>query len=191
MIQEVEPWWILYFIDALLFTLVCITVVYMGFFSIAYMVSKPNKSKPTKHSNRFIVIIPAYKADEGIENTVKSILGQTYPQRLFDVTVVSDHQKEITNFRLAQFPITLLTPNFDTSTKGKSLQLAINNLPQFKIYDIVIVLDAGNIVEPDFLSKMNNAYEAAGTLGIQAHRMSKNRDTPIAYLDATFEEINN
>src|SRR5574344_2745732 len=124
MIQEVEPWWILYFIDALLFTLVCITVAYMGFFSIAYMVSRPNKSKSTKHSNRFIVIIPAYKADEGIENTVKSILGQTYPQRNFDVTVVSDHEEETTNFRLAQYPIPLLTPDFDPSTQAHSLQLA-------------------------------------------------------------------
>jgi cellulose synthase/poly-beta-1,6-N-acetylglucosamine synthase-like glycosyltransferase len=191
MIQEVEPWWILYFIDALLFTLVCITVAYMAFFSIAYMVSKPNKTKPTKHSNRFIVIIPAYKADEGIENTVKSILGQTYPQRNFDVTVVSDHEKEITNFRLAQYPITLLTPDFESSTKGKSLQLAINNLPQFKIYDLVLILDAGNIVEPEFLQQMNDAYETAGTKAIQAHRLSKNRDTPIANLDAIFEEINN
>lgn len=191
MIQEVEPWWILYLIDALLFTLVCITVAYMGFFSIAYMISKPNKSKSTKHSNRFIVIIPSYKADAGIENTVKSILGQTYPQRNFDVTVVSDHEDELTNFRLAQYPITLLTPDFESSTKGKSLQLAINNLPQFKIYDLVLILDAGNIVEPEFLQQMNDAYETAGTKAIQAHRLSKNRDTPIANLDAIFEEINN
>lgn len=191
MIQEIEPWWILYFIDTLLFTLVCLTVLYMLVFAMAYMVSSPNKTKPTKHSNRFIVIIPAYKADGKIENTVKSILGQNYPQRNFDVTVVSDHESEMTNFRLAQYPITLLTPDFETSTKGKSLQLAINNLPQFKIYDLVLILDAGNIVEPEFLQQMNEAYEIAGTKAIQAHRLSKNRDTAIANLDAIFEEINN
>jgi cellulose synthase/poly-beta-1,6-N-acetylglucosamine synthase-like glycosyltransferase len=189
--MELEYWWIVFIIDGVLFFVVSLNVIYMSIFAFASLFTRHSSEPVAKHQNRFIILIPSYKSDSSIIQTVKSVLGQTYPQRLFDVTVVSDHQKEITNFRLAQFPITLLTPNFDTSTKGKSLQLAINNLPQFKIYDIVIVLDAGNIVEPDFLSKMNNAYEAAGTLAIQAHRMSKNRDTPIAYLDATFEEINN
>ena len=122
---------------------------------------------------------------------MKSVLGQTYPQRLFDVTVISDHQDEMTNFRLAQHPITLLTPNFRYSTKAKSLQYAINNLPQFKIYDLVVILDADNIVLPEFLEELNSAYEYAGTKAIQVHRLSKNRDTASAMLDATFEEINN
>ena len=97
----------------------------------------------------------------------------------------------MTNFRLAQHPITLLTPNFKNSSKSKSLQFAINNLPQFKIYDIVVVLDADNIVLPEFLEELNAAYEYAGTKAIQVHRLSKNRDTSSAILDATFEEINN
>jgi cellulose synthase/poly-beta-1,6-N-acetylglucosamine synthase-like glycosyltransferase len=126
-----------------------------------------------------------------IFNTVSSILGQSYPQRLFDVTVISDHQSEMTNMRLAQSPITLLTPDFTKSTKAKSLQYAILNQPEFKIYDVVIILDASNIVEPEFLEQINDAYEAAGTKAIQAHRLPMNRDTPTARLDAVFEEINN
>jgi len=98
---------------------------------------------------------------------------------------------EVSNFRLAQQPVTLLTPNFAKSSRAKSLQLAINNLPQFKIYDIVVILNAGNIVEPDFLERINDAYESAGTKAIQAHRLSQNRDTASARLSATFEEINN
>ena len=38
---------------------------------------------------------------------------------------------------------------------------------------------------------MNDAYEVSGTKAIQAHRLSKNRDTEIAHMDAVFEEINN
>ena len=93
--------------------------------------------------------------------------------------------------RLAQYPITLLTPDFAESTKAKSLQYAIIKLPQFKIYDIVVILDAGNVVEPEFLQQMNDAYEAAGTKCIQAHRLSQNRDTVTSRLSAIFEEINN
>ena len=108
---------------------------------------------------------------------------------MFDVVVISDHQSEMTNMRLAQHPITLLTPNFEESMKAKSLQYAILNLPEFKIYDVAIVLDASNIVEPEFLNQVNDAFEAAGTNAIQLHRLPQNRDTPSARLDAIFEEI--
>lgn len=184
-------WWILYIIDGLLFLGVGATVAYFTVFVIASQVKRGTKVVKSKRQNRIIVLIPAYKCDDVIERTVTSVLGQLYPQRLFDVVVISDHQSEMTNFKLAQYPITLLTPNFKTSTKGKALQYAINNLPQFKIYDIAVVLDADNIVLPEFLEDINNAYESAGTKAIQAHRVSKNRDTATAILDATFEEINN
>ena len=184
-------WNILFIFDTLFFVLTAFTVAYMTFYAIAsQFVRKPEIPK-TKRLNRFIVLIPSYKSDAVIERTVKSVLGQTYPQRLFDVTVISDHQDEMTNFRLAQHPITLLTPNFRYSTKAKSLQYAINNLPQFKIYDLVVILDADNIVLPEFLEELNSAYEYAGTKAIQVHHLSKNRDTASAMLDATFEEINN
>ncbi|MDD5895647.1 MAG: glycosyltransferase [Prevotellaceae bacterium] len=184
-------WTILFVVDAFLFVLVALTVAYMTFYSIASQFARNPEIPKTKRLNRFIVIIPSYRGDAVIERTVKSVLSQSYPQRLFDVVVVSDHQDEMTNFRLAQYPITLLTPNFKYSTKAKSLQYAINNLPQFKIYDIVVVLDADNIVLPEFLDDLNSAYEYAGTKAIQTHRLSKNRDTSSAMLDATFEEINN
>ena len=129
--------------------------------------------------------------DEVIEHTVLAILSQSYPQRMFDVVVISDHQKEMTNMRLAQYPITLLTPNFAESTKAKSLQYAILKLPEFKIYDIAIILDGDNIVEQDFLIQVNDAYEVAATKAIQAHCISRNRDTTAARLGAIFEEINN
>ena len=69
--------------------------------------------------------------------------------------------------------------------------MAINNLPQFKIYDVVIILEAGDVVETDFLTQVNDAYEAAGTKAIQTHKLSFNRDTTSARLSAVFEEINN
>src|SRR5574344_119591 len=184
-------WWILYIIDGLLFVAVAATVAYFTVFVVASQIKRGTKIVKSKRQNRIIVLIPSYKCDDVIERTVNSVLGQMYPQRLFDVVVISDHQSEITNFKLAQYPITLLTPNFKKSTKGKALQYAINNLPQFKIYDIAVVLDADNIVLPEFLEEINNAYESAGTKAIQAHRVSKNRDTSTAILDATFEEINN
>jgi cellulose synthase/poly-beta-1,6-N-acetylglucosamine synthase-like glycosyltransferase len=184
-------WLILYIIDWGFFIFVAGTVLYLGIFSIASLFKRTTNINEAKIKRRFIILIPAYKQDHVIEQTILSILAQSYPQRLFDVTVISDHQSEITNMRLAQYPITLLTPNFAESSRAKSLQYAILNLPEFKIYDVALVLDADNIIDQDFLTEMNNAYESAATKAIQAHTVSRNRDTSAARLDAIFEEINN
>ena len=184
-------WTIIYYCDLTFFIIVCMTVVYMGIFAMASMFSQHEDTPKSRKENRFIIFIPAFKNGASAEQTVRSILGQVYPQRLFDVTVVADQLDEMSNFRLAQQPITLLIPNFSKSSRAKSLQLAINNLPQFKLYDIAVVLNPGNIVEPEFLNQLNDAYEAAGTKAIQCHMLSQNRDTISARLSAIFEEINN
>ena len=184
-------WWILYIIDFALFLPVAITVIYILVFAILALFRTTRDIKNAKQQNRFIVLIPAYKSEKKALETVNAVLGQTYNQRNFDIVVISDHQSEMINMRLAQLPITLLTPNFEKSSKAKSLQYAILNLPQFKIYDAVLVLDAGNLIDPDFLELANDAFDTSGSKVIQTHRMARNRDTSISRMDATFEEINN
>lgn len=189
--MNISFWDIMMWTDLLLFIIVALTVLYLGIFAVASLFNKTHEAPRTKKQNRIVVLIPSYRQDAVIEQTVISILSQAYPQRMFDVTVISDHQEEMTNMRLAQYPITLLTPNFEESTKAKSLQYAILNLPEFKIYDIALILDADNIVEQDFLSKVNEAFETAATKAIQMHRIARNRDTTAALTASIFEEINN
>ena len=184
-------WSIFIIIDWGLFILVGLTVLYLSIFAITSLFGRHSKTPKAKKQNRFIVLIPSYKNGKSLEMTVKSILGQSYSQRLFDVTVIADHEDEMTLFHLAQHPITLLNPHYEKSSKTKLLQLAVNNLPQFKIYDVAIILEAGDVVETEFLEQMNDAYEAAGTKAIQAHKLSLNRDTTSARLSSIFEEINN
>lgn len=184
-------WWILYIIDWGLFIPIALTAAYILLFSLCSLFRHEAHVGKARHTNRFIVLIPSFRADKHILETVNSVLGQTYAQRNFDIVVISDHQNELVNMRLAQLPITLLTPNFDYSSKLKSLQYAMLNLPQFKIYDAVVIINASDIVEPEFLEQVNDAYESAGTKVIQTHRLARNRNVPIARLDAVFEEINN
>lgn len=184
-------WLLLYIIDWTLFIICAGTVLYIGIFAIFSLFDKSTVINKAKQQRRFVILIPSYKQDKVIEHTVLSILSQDYPQRMFDVVVISDHQNEMTNMRLAQYPITLLTPDFAESNKAKSLQYAILNLPEFKIYDVVVILNADNIVRTEFLTSLNNAYETAATKAIQLHCISRNRDTAAARMDAIFEEINN
>ena len=189
--MKLDFWLFLYIIDWTLFVLVAITVIYLGVFAIASLFNRHTTFNKAKKQNRFAILIPSYMQDDVIEHTVVSILGQVYPMRMFDVVVISDHQSEMTNMKLAQYPITLLTPDFEESSKAKSLQYAILNLPEFKIYDIVLVLDADNIVGQEFLTQVNDAFETAATKAIQLHRISRNRDTAAARMGSIFEEINN
>ena len=189
--MKFDFWILLYIIDWTLFALVAITVLYLGVFAIASLFNRHTAFNKAKKQNRFVILIPSYMQDDVIEHTVVSILGQVYPMRMFDVVVISDHQSEMTNMKLAQYPITLLTPDFAESSKAKSLQYAILNLPEFKIYDIALVLDADNIVSQEFLTQVNDAFETAATKAIQLHRISRNRDTAAARMGSIFEEINN
>lgn len=191
LINKMDFWLILYIIDWTLFAFVAGTVLYLGVYAVAALFEKNTVVNKAKTQNRFVVLIPSYQQDDVIEHTVLSILSQSYPQRMFDVVVISDHQSEMTNMKLAQYPITLLTPDFEESTKAKSLQYAILNLPAFKIYDIALVLDADNIVGQEFLTEVNDAFETAATKAIQLHRIARNRDTSAARMGSIFEEINN
>jgi len=184
-------WDIFTLIDWAIFILIAMTVFYLGVFAITSLFARHSETPKAKKENRFIVLIPSYKNGSSLTMTVKSVLGQTYPQRQFDITVIADHEDEMTMFHMAQQPVTLLTPTFEKSSRTKLFQLAINNLPQFKIYDAVVILDAGDVVEPEFLEQINDAFEAAGTKAIQAHKVTLNRDSTSARLGAVFEEINN
>ena len=94
-------WLLLRIIDMAIFIVISITVAYIFVFSIASLFNKRQDVPRAKRQNRFIILIPSYKQDKIILNTVSSILGQSYPQRMFDVVVISDHQSEMTNMRLA------------------------------------------------------------------------------------------
>jgi cellulose synthase/poly-beta-1,6-N-acetylglucosamine synthase-like glycosyltransferase len=57
-------------------------------------------------------------------------------------------------------------------------------------FEIVVVLDADNLMAADFLAQINQAYNA-GYKVIQGHRVAKNENTMFAILDGASEEINN
>ncbi len=57
-------------------------------------------------------------------------------------------------------------------------------------YDMVMVLDADNIMNENVLADVNLAVEA-GYKVVQTHRVAKNNDTAFAFLDACNEEISN
>lgn len=125
-----------------------------------------------------------------IEETVKACLAQDYPHDLYDVVVISDHMQPSTNKRLRALPVKLLQVDFEKSTNTKSLKAALEFLGK-DAYDIALVIDADNLIAPDYLRRLNDAFAVPGVQVVQTHRVAKNLNTDMAYLDAVSEEINN
>ena len=186
-------WTILHIIDMTLWIIIACSVVYVVFFaviSLFYDKEDHVAERAAAISNRmtrFLILYPAYKEDRVIINAVEQFLLQNYPKSHFTVAVISDHMLPETNEQLRKFPITLLTPNFEKSSKAKAMQYAINEVNGH--FDNVIILDADNVVRPEFLSQLNilcTVYDA-----IQCHRCAKNANNDVAVLDGASEEINN
>ena len=186
-------WSVLHIIDITLWVIIAGSVIYVAFFAVISLfydkedaVTNRASALISKHS-RFLVLYPAYNEDRVIVNAVEQFLQQEYPTDRYTVAVISDHMKPETNEYLATLPITLLQPVFEKSSKAKAMQYAINQLPD--TFDYVVVLDADNVVWPEFLSQLNilsKFYDA-----IQCHRCAKNANNDVAVLDGVSEEINN
>ena len=184
----------IHFLEIILWITMFISVAYVMFYAIVSLLPKKIEENPFEERHkaaqprRFLVIFPAYAEDSVILESVKSFLQQDYPSDSFHITVVSDHMSDETNIKLLSLPITLLTPVFEKSSKAEALKYAMQY--SHSDYDNVVILDADNIVENDFLRKLNLAHYK-GYDAIQCHRCAKNMNNSIATLDAVSEEINN
>jgi cellulose synthase/poly-beta-1,6-N-acetylglucosamine synthase-like glycosyltransferase len=179
----------LYKADTILFIIMCISVMYLFIFAVFSLWGGKKKYPQAVKQYRFVVLIPAFKEDKVIIDSVKSLQEQDYPENLFDIVVVSDKMEDETNEILSKMKISLLRINPEKSSKAFALNYAVDSLKEEK-YDIIAILDADNIVEPNFISDINDAFYSGAT-AIQAHRTAKNLNNDIAILDAISEEVNN
>jgi cellulose synthase/poly-beta-1,6-N-acetylglucosamine synthase-like glycosyltransferase len=179
---------ILNIIQIVLLILLGLSTLYILMFSIASLFYKQQQYCDNGNIKRMAVLVPGYKEDEVIIEVATLALEQEYPTPLFDVVIIADSFKEKTLTALKKLPIKLIEVSFDKSTKSKALNKAMAALD--KDYDIAVVLDADNVMAPDFLAKINAAFEN-DFIAVQGHRTAKNTNNSWAILDAISEEINN
>ena len=186
-------WTILHIIDFALWFFIAGSVAYVVFFAIISLFYDKEDHLALQAAalkdelTRFLILYPAYKEDRVIINAVEQFILQDYPEDHYKLVVISDHMEPETNEFLNRYPITVLTPSFEKSSKAKAMQYAINEVKGN--FDNVVILDADNVVRPTFLSQLNilcSVYDA-----IQCHRCAKNADNDVAVLDGASEEINN
>lgn len=180
---------LLHFVEVILLIYLGGTTVYLLVFSIASLFSYRKEYGPTTYHKRFALIFPCYKEDEIIFQVVEDALEHNYPKSAYTVVVVADGFKPETLNKLREYPIVLIAKDFEVSTKTRAINYALHQLNALD-YDAVCILDADNLMEDDFLIKMNQAL-SSGYLAVQGHRIAKNLNTHLAILDAVSEEINN
>lgn len=176
--------------DIVLFAIVAVNALYLAIFAAAALAGRrpaPPHSAPQK---RIAILIPAYKEDKVIGECAASCIGQQYPKELYETVVISDSMQPQTDEMLHGMGATVIRVSFANSTKSKALNAAMQQLDE--VYDLALVLDGDNVIEPQFLAKLNDAFCADPSPAIiQAHRCAKNANTSMALLDAVSEEVNN
>ena len=165
-----------------------IGVVYVLFFSLMALFSGKKIKIKESSKSRFLFLIPAYKEDGVIIETVKSLENQPDISKEDKIIVIGDHLQKSTLKILEGSKAQIIALNLEKSTKAKAINIALSTIDSD--FDAVVLLDADNHLVPGFINKAKAAF-AGGNKVLQAHRIAKNLDTRFAFLDAISEEINN
>lgn len=178
------------FIIALVATLyLTISGLYQFILALASKTKGKSICKFDGRKRKMLVLVPAYQEDRVIIQSTKQnmSLKYGYPKSQFDYVVISDGLKPETNKKLEGMGAEVLPVGFEKSTKAKSLQVAMHRFQGD--YEGVVILDADNVVEMNFLFRANH-YLSCGHYAVQGLRKAANMQTSIALMDGLSETAN-
>lgn len=166
-----------------------IWTAYLGFFTVLGLFHRPKKMLRRVRSNSYAVIVPAYKEDSVIIDSVSQNLkqfGSDVWSRLF---VVADSLSAETLQKLSELDVTIIPVHFDHSTKAKAINEALKHIHSSE-FSHTVILDADNIMDHEFFEKLE-AYPNSKLRAAQVHRTAKNQNSSMAILDSLNEEMGN
>jgi cellulose synthase/poly-beta-1,6-N-acetylglucosamine synthase-like glycosyltransferase len=171
----------------ILFLYIGLSTLYLFIIAIAGKMLKGKSYTVNAQKKRIAVIIPSYKEDEIIYHTAFEAINHRYDKDAFEVIVIADQLLPATVQKLKTI-VRVIEVDFEKSMKARSLHAAFSLLRN-EGFEIVMILDADNVMGDGCLEKVNDAFHK-GAQAVQTHRTAKNKNTPVAVLDAISEEIN-
>ena len=164
-------------LQALLPALSWMTLLYVGY-AMVLMVSGlfrryrvPVKALPR---TRFAVIIPAHNEEPVLAPLLREIRAQRYPRHLVDIFVVADNCDDRTAYvAVANGATAFERHNLQEIGKGHAVQYALDRILAQDRHDAIVVIDADNLPDPEFLACMNNHLQAGEKI-IQSRKDVKN-----------------
>ncbi len=135
------------------------------------------KFKPAKMNHKYAIVIAARNEQSVIGNLLDSIKQQDYPQELLTVFVVADNCTDKTA-ELARSKGAICYERFDNEhkTKGFALQYLFECIERDygrKSFEGYFVFDADNLLKEDYISRMNDSFDAGEKI-ITSYRNTKN-----------------
>lgn len=178
-------------IDAIVYLFFLVAVLYLLLFSLKALSKRHNEYTAAKKKYRFGIIFTARGSDDLIKKSVDKFLEQKYPRDKYDIIVVGVGLKPETERVLQSTSAVVLTSDNLRQTKTDSIKKAMNYIEEERLgFDIIVILDADNEVDDNYLEKLNDAFYSGCSI-VQTHCRAKRCTTSISVLDAVSEEINN
>ena len=142
---------------------------------------KDKQYKSALPQKRFAILIAARNEEMVLPNLIKSLKNQDYPAELFDIIVMPNNCTDNTKELALAAGAKIFECPYPVKSKGEVLhQYFAKALRSKENYDAYCVFDADNIVNVDYLQKVNDALCSGVKIG-QGYRESKNpTDTVIS-----------
>ena len=149
--------------------------LYQFIISITSLIKFKEKPMITDKKHRFIIALPANNEESVIANLIKSLQMQDYDKSLYDIYVIADNCTDGTaNVARENGAIVYERFDEDKKTKGYALNWFLDKMKDKKDdYDALLVFDADNVVDKNFLNVMNKKL-CQGEVLVQGYRDIKN-----------------
>ena len=149
--------------------------LYQFIISITSLIKFKEKPMLTDKEHRFIIALPANNEESVIGNLIKSLQMQDYDKSLYDIYVIADNCTDGTaNVARENGAIVYERFDADKKTKGYALNWFLDKMKDKKEdYDALLVFDADNVVDKNFLNVMNKKL-CQGEVLVQGYRDIKN-----------------
>ncbi len=175
-------------IEIALFGYFLYVTVYSFTLSFSSFFNRKSPAKLSGKKHRMCILIPAYREDGVILRTATEAGNQTYDKEYYDWYVIADGLEEATLNLLGEKQINVINVAFENSTKVRAIRAALKTIKDS--YEIIVILDADNIMKEDFLTVLNEDFNN-GYRVVQGRRIAKSIVTSIEFLDEVSEQINN
>ena len=147
------------------------------FYIVFAFIKKPYRYRDTEKRHRYAFMISARNEDDVIGELCDSIRAQNYPRELIDIYVVADNCTDSTA-RVAREKGAVVYERNDLDKVGKGYALeylfeSVRRDGGWDRYEGYFVIDADNLLHPDFTLEMNKAVDEGRRI-IVSYRNSKN-----------------
>lgn len=151
----------------------CLYGVYFAAVALFGLRGRTRTAPVRPPQKRFAVVVAARNEAAVIGNLVDSLCAQDYPRELYEVIVAPNNCTDDTEAIAARHGARIFRPQGTIRSKGEVLSQVVDKLILPQRFDAMCVFDADNLVDGQFLRRMNDAL-LDGAKVAQGFRDSKN-----------------